>query len=54
MLAVLVDRGHRELPIQADVVGKAVPTAASEVVEVRFVETDDRQGVELLEQVEGD
>ena len=54
MLAVLVDRGHRELPIQADVVGKKVPTAATEVVEVRFVETDDEQEVILLDRVEGD
>lgn len=54
MLAVLIDRGHRELPIQADVVGKKVPTAATEVVEVRFVETDDEQEVILLDRVEGD
>lgn len=54
MLAVLVDRGHRELPIQADVVGKKVPTAATEVVEVRFAETDDEQEVILLDRVEGD
>ena len=54
MLAVLVDRGHRELPIQADVVGKKVPTAATEVVEVRFVETDDEQEVILLDRVEAD
>ena len=54
MLAVLIDRGHRELPIQADVVGKKVPTAATEVVEVRFVETDDEQEVILLDRVERD
>jgi pyrimidine operon attenuation protein/uracil phosphoribosyltransferase len=40
-LAVVVDRGHRELPIQADYVGKAVPTGEDEHVEVRFEETDD-------------
>jgi pyrimidine operon attenuation protein/uracil phosphoribosyltransferase len=39
-LAVLVDRGHRELPIRADFVGKNVPTAAKELVEVRLKETD--------------
>jgi len=39
-LAVLVDRGWRELPIQADVVGRKVPTAASEVIKVSFEETD--------------
>ncbi len=39
-LAALVDRGHRELPIRADHVGKNIPTAADEVVQVRLVETD--------------
>jgi pyrimidine operon attenuation protein / uracil phosphoribosyltransferase len=39
-LAVLVDRGHRELPIRADYVGKNVPTSGHEVVEVRVAETD--------------
>lgn len=39
-LAVLIDRGHRELPIRADFVGKNVPTARSERVEVRLRETD--------------
>ncbi|MCU0494838.1 MAG: bifunctional pyr operon transcriptional regulator/uracil phosphoribosyltransferase PyrR [Chloroflexaceae bacterium] len=39
-LAVLVDRGHRELPIRADFVGKNVPTSHSEVVEVRLHEVD--------------
>ena len=51
--AVLVDRGHRELPIRADYVGKNVPTARSELVKVRLTETDGADGVELLEQVEG-
>ena len=51
-LAVLVDRGHRELPIQADVVGKRVPTSASEVVEVRFEETDGDDFVQIMELVE--
>jgi len=37
-LAVLVDRGHRELPIRADYVGKNLPTTASETIRVRFVE----------------
>jgi pyrimidine operon attenuation protein/uracil phosphoribosyltransferase len=40
-LAVLVDRGHRELPIRADFVGKNVPTAGDERVEVRLNEIDD-------------
>ncbi len=39
-LAVLVDRGHRELPIRADYVGKNVPTALKEKIQVRFRETD--------------
>lgn len=39
-LAVLVDRGHRELPIRADYVGKNLPTSEQEVVHVRFSETD--------------
>ncbi len=39
-LAVLVDRGHRELPIRADFVGKNVPTSSSDKVRVRFQETD--------------
>ncbi len=39
-LAVLVDRGHRELPIRADYVGKNLPTSLIEVVNVRLVETD--------------
>ena len=40
-LAVLVDRGHRELPIKADFVGKNVPTAADEIVHVRIGEKDE-------------
>ncbi|PWW54157.1 bifunctional pyr operon transcriptional regulator/uracil phosphoribosyltransferase PyrR [Actinokineospora spheciospongiae] len=46
-LAVLVDRGHRELPIRADYVGKNVPTARAEEVHVLLTETDDRDGVLL-------
>jgi pyrimidine operon attenuation protein/uracil phosphoribosyltransferase len=48
-LAVLVDRGHRELPIKADYVGKNVPTAPSQSVQVRLVETDGRDEVEIQE-----
>jgi pyrimidine operon attenuation protein/uracil phosphoribosyltransferase len=40
-LAVLVDRGHRELPIKADFVGKNVPTAPDEVIHVRIGEKDE-------------
>lgn len=50
-LAVLVDRGHRELPIRADYVGKNVPTALEETVEVRLSEVDDRDEVVLCEKV---
>lgn len=47
-LAVLIDRGHRELPIRADYVGKNVPTARNESVEVRLKEIDGRDEVVLL------
>ena len=46
-LAVLVDRGHRELPIRADYVGKNIPTSLAESVKVRMSEVDDRDCVEL-------
>jgi pyrimidine operon attenuation protein / uracil phosphoribosyltransferase len=46
-LAVLVDRGHRELPIRADYVGKNMPTALSEKVRVRLTETDGADEVRL-------
>jgi pyrimidine operon attenuation protein/uracil phosphoribosyltransferase len=46
-LAVLVDRGHRELPIRADYVGKNVPTARGEQIEVLLTEVDGRDGVTL-------
>jgi pyrimidine operon attenuation protein/uracil phosphoribosyltransferase len=48
-LAVLVDRGHRELPIRADYVGKNIPTAINEVVEVRLSESDGKDEVVLCE-----
>jgi pyrimidine operon attenuation protein/uracil phosphoribosyltransferase len=46
-LVVLVDRGHRELPIKADYVGKNIPTAPSQSVQVHLQETDGRDEVEL-------
>ncbi|HEU0132844.1 MAG TPA: bifunctional pyr operon transcriptional regulator/uracil phosphoribosyltransferase PyrR [Mycobacteriales bacterium] len=46
-LAVLVDRGHRELPIRADYVGKNIPTSLREAVHVLLTETDGRDGVLL-------
>ena len=48
-LAVLVDRGHRELPIRADYVGKNIPTSLNELVSVKFVETDGENCVKLYE-----
>lgn len=50
-LAVLVDRGHRELPIKADYVGKNVPTSSSELVEVRLTEADGKDEVVLCENI---
>ena len=46
-LAVLIDRGHRELPIRADYVGKNVPTSKSETVAVHVMEIDGEENVEL-------
>jgi pyrimidine operon attenuation protein/uracil phosphoribosyltransferase len=48
-LAVLVDRGHRELPIRADYVGKNVPTAKTEQVQVMLQEEDGVDRVVILE-----
>jgi pyrimidine operon attenuation protein/uracil phosphoribosyltransferase len=52
-LAVLVDRGHRELPIAADFAGRVVPTSRSEDVQVRLRETDNEEGVWLAKEVGG-
>ncbi len=48
-LAVLVDRGHRELPIKADFVGKNVPTARTQQVKVRLAEVDGEDGVSVTD-----
>ena len=48
-LAVLVDRGHRELPIRADYVGKNVPTSIKEVIKVECKEVDSEDRVSILE-----
>ncbi|CAH0247396.1 Bifunctional protein PyrR [Peribacillus frigoritolerans] len=48
-LAVLVDRGHRELPIRADFVGKNVPTSQSEKITVTLTEVDQVDQVTILE-----
>ncbi len=50
-LAVMIDRGHRELPIRADYVGKNVPTSRHEIIKVNFKETDGKDSVELYERV---
>ena len=48
-LAVLIDRGHRELPVRADYIGKNVPTARQELVQVRLMEMDQAEDVTLAE-----
>jgi pyrimidine operon attenuation protein/uracil phosphoribosyltransferase len=50
-LAVLVDRGHRELPIRADHVGKNVPTSREELVRVHLTEVDGEDGVDIERRV---
>ena len=47
-VAVLVDRGHREMPIQPDFVGKNIPTSTSEAVKVNVSEIDDKDNIELV------
>ena len=49
-LAVLVDRGHRELPIRADYVGKNLPTSQRELVQVRLREADGLEEVVIEEE----
>lgn len=49
--AVLVDRGHRELPIRADFVGKNMPTSRDEIVDVHVIETDEVDAVTISERV---
>jgi pyrimidine operon attenuation protein/uracil phosphoribosyltransferase len=53
-LAVLVDRGHRELPIAADIVGKSLDTTRDEDVQVRFEEVDRRDGVWIGREISDD
>jgi len=48
-LAVLVDRGHRELPIRADYVGKNVPTSKNEIISVKLSEIDEEESVTIKE-----
>jgi len=51
-LAVLIDRGHRELPIEASYVGRMVQTTDTEIIEVKFQETDNQERVLLVERVD--
>jgi pyrimidine operon attenuation protein / uracil phosphoribosyltransferase len=50
-LAVLVDRGHRELPIRPDYVGKNIPSARNELVRVRLLETDGEDSVSIVKRL---
>lgn len=52
-LCVLIDRGHRELPIEAQFVGKYVQTADNEIIEVKLTEVDQLEKVLLVERVDG-
>ncbi len=47
-LAILIDRGHRELPIRADYIGKNIPSSRYEKIRVRLVETDGREEVAIV------
>ena len=53
-LAVMIDRGHRELPIRADYVGKNVPTSKREIIAVQLIEEDGRDAVVIKELPEED
>jgi pyrimidine operon attenuation protein/uracil phosphoribosyltransferase len=51
-LAVLIDRGHRELPIEATYIGRRIPTSSREIIEVKFQEVDNDEQVLLVERVD--
>jgi pyrimidine operon attenuation protein/uracil phosphoribosyltransferase len=51
-LAVMVDRGHRELPIRADYVGKNVPTSKKEIIAVKVKEIDGEDSISIIEGIE--
>jgi pyrimidine operon attenuation protein/uracil phosphoribosyltransferase len=51
-LAVLIDRGHRELPIEATYIGRHVPTSSREIIEVKFQEVDNDEQVLLVERTD--
>jgi len=50
-LCVLIDRGHRELPIEASFIGKTVQTSDTEIVEVRLQEIDGEERVMLVDRI---
>jgi pyrimidine operon attenuation protein/uracil phosphoribosyltransferase len=50
-LAVLIDRGHRELPIEANFIGKRIATTPNQVVEVRMREFDGEDGIYVMEKI---
>ena len=50
-LAVMIDRGHRELPIEANFIGKKIPTKDNEVVEVRLTEIDGEDAIYVMEKI---
>jgi pyrimidine operon attenuation protein/uracil phosphoribosyltransferase len=52
-LCVLIDRGHRELPIQANYVGRIIPTAENELIDVRLREVDNQDCVVMYERILG-
>jgi pyrimidine operon attenuation protein/uracil phosphoribosyltransferase len=47
-LAIIIDRGHRELPIRADYIGKNIPSSRYEKIRVRLLETDGREEVTIV------
>jgi pyrimidine operon attenuation protein/uracil phosphoribosyltransferase len=51
-LAVLIDRGHRELPVEASFVGRQLQTTDKEIIEVRLTETDQEERVMLVERID--
>ena len=48
MLLVMIDRGHRELPIQPDICGKTIPTSKNESIYLRLKNVDNEEGVFLV------
>ena len=53
-LAVLIDRGHKELPIRADYVGKNIPTSKNEIIAVKLNEIDKEDSVKIYDYNDGE